>query len=101
MPSPLRASTACGCLLATPDVTAAELDRWLKTEGSHAVGDHGDGASTGQRPGRRIVKLPGTPQDRLSDGDRVYMRKVVGYVHRRLAQRPAGDLRSAPWRYSL
>lgn len=29
------------------------------------------------------------------------MRKVVGYVHRHGAQRPAGDVTETPWRYSL
>ncbi len=29
------------------------------------------------------------------------MAKVVGYVHRHLAQRPEGDIEETPWRYSL
>ena len=29
------------------------------------------------------------------------MRKVVGYVHRHLAQRPRDDVRNTRWRYSL
>ena len=29
------------------------------------------------------------------------MDKVVGYVHRHLAQRPKGDVAETPWRYSL
>ena len=29
------------------------------------------------------------------------MRKVVGYVHRHLAQRPRGDVTGTRWRYSL
>ena len=29
------------------------------------------------------------------------MRKVVGYVHRHLAQRPGGDVRHTRWRWSL
>ena len=29
------------------------------------------------------------------------MRKVVGYVHRHLAQRPGGDIRHTRWRWSL
>jgi hypothetical protein len=28
------------------------------------------------------------------------MRKVVGYLHRHLAQRPSGDVREIRWRYS-
>jgi hypothetical protein len=29
------------------------------------------------------------------------MRKVVGYVHRHLVQRPKGDVPGTRWRYSL
>jgi len=29
------------------------------------------------------------------------MRKVVGYVHRHMAQRPAGDIEHTRWRKSL
>ncbi len=29
------------------------------------------------------------------------MRKVVGYVHRHVTQRPSGDVSETPWRYSL
>jgi hypothetical protein len=29
------------------------------------------------------------------------MRKVVGYAHRHLAQRPDGDVSDSAWRYSL
>jgi hypothetical protein len=29
------------------------------------------------------------------------MRKVIGYVHRHLKQRPKGDVAHRPWRYSL
>ena len=37
----------------------------------------------------------------LTDDDRAHMRKVVGYVHRHLAQWPDGDVTETPWRYSL
>lgn len=36
-----------------------------------------------------------------SERDEAHMRKVVGYVHRHLAQRPSGDVRETRWRYSL
>ena len=29
------------------------------------------------------------------------MDKVVGYIHRHLAQRPDGDVEDTDWRYSL
>ena len=35
------------------------------------------------------------------DADEAHMRKVVGYVHRHLAQRPSGDVRDTAWRHSL
>jgi Protein of unknown function (DUF3140) len=37
----------------------------------------------------------------LDDDDYARMRKVVGYVHRHLAQRPKGDVTETKWRYSL
>ena len=84
------------------NMSATELERWLETDESRAVGDHGDGGeSVGHRSGRRIVKLLRKPHGRLTDGDRSHMRKVTGYVHRHMAQRPAGDVRETPWRYSL
>lgn len=38
--------------------------------------------------------------DELEEDDAAHMRKVVGHVHRHLAQRP-GDVSRRPWRYSL
>ena len=40
-------------------------------------------------------------QAELSDDDLAHMHKVVGYVHRHLAQRPEGDVRDTRWRHSL
>jgi hypothetical protein len=37
----------------------------------------------------------------LTDADEARMRKVVGYVHRHLAQRPQGDVEDSKWRCSL
>jgi hypothetical protein len=59
------------------------------------------GESVGHRSGRRIVRLLAKSADALTPGDLAHMRKVVGYVHRHLAQRPAGDIAETPWRYSL
>ena len=84
------------------NMSPAELERWLETDESRAVGDHGDGGeSTGHRSGRRIVTLLRKRRGLLTDSDLAHMRKVTGYVHRHLAQRPGGDLRETPWRYSL
>lgn len=104
------------------NMTPGELERWLKTEESRSVGDTtGGGESVGHEMGRHIVDLLRTKAaDRadadlddadlddadlddadLDDTDRKRMRKVVGYVHRHLAQRPSGDVRDTRWRYSL
>ena len=88
------------------NMTPANLEKWLATEHSREVGDShlpgGDGGeSTGHKSGRRIVELLGTKQVELSDDDLAHMRKVTGYVHRHMAQRPAGDVSETKWRYSL
>lgn len=84
------------------NMSTARLEKWLASDESKAVGYKGSGGeSVGHRSGRRIIKLLGKKQDELTDGDLRHMRKVVGYVHRHLAQRPSGDLSETPWRYSL
>lgn len=84
------------------NMTPKELERWLETEESRSVGQK-DGAqeSTGHASGRRIVELLRAKRTDLSDEDYAHMNKVVGYVHRHLAQRPSGDVRDSKWRYSL
>lgn len=80
----------------------AELEKWLETPESKAVGDTaGDGESTGHASGRRIVKIKRTLKADLTDDQYEHMRKVVGYINRHLAQRPGGDVTDTPWRYSL
>ena len=84
------------------NMTASELEKWLGTEQSQEVGQRsGDAESTGHASGRRIVDLLHTKKADLTDDDRAHMRKVVGYVHRHLAQRPPGDITESRWRYSL
>ena len=84
------------------NMTPSELETWLGTDESKAVGQkEGGGESVGHGSGRRIVTLLRTKQDDLSDGDLAHMRKVVGYVHRHMAQRPSGDVRDTAWRHSL
>lgn len=83
-------------------MTPTALERWLETAESRSVGDTGgDGESTGHRSGRRIVEILRTNKTELTDDDAAHMRKVVGYVHRHLAQRPDGDVTDTPWRWSL
>jgi hypothetical protein len=86
------------------NMTATELEKWLDTDESRAVGQKsgGSGESTGHESGRRIVELLRTKKDDLSDDDLAHMRKVHGYVQRHLAQEPQKeDVESSKWRYSL
>jgi hypothetical protein len=84
------------------NMTAAELERWLSTDESKRSGQHkGGGESTGHASGRRIVDILRTKKADLSASDTQHMGKVVGYVKRHGAQRPAGDVTDTTWRYSL
>ena len=82
------------------NMTPKELEGWLDTDESKSVGQ-GDGESVGHKSGRRIVEILGSKKGDLSDSDVDHMRKVVGYVHRHLEQRPSGDVTKTRWRYSL
>ncbi len=84
------------------NMSPSELREWLETDESQSVGDTGgDGESTGHRSGRRILEIKDKTVDELTDDDHDWMAKVVGYVHRHLAQRPDGDVTDTKWRYSL
>jgi Protein of unknown function (DUF3140) len=85
------------------NMTPAELEKWLGTDESQAVGQKdGDDESTGHASGRRIVELLRTKKDDLTDDDLAHMRKVHGYVQRHLAQEPkVEDVETSKWRYSL
>ena len=86
------------------NMTAGEMEKWLRTVQSRAVGWKGrDGTarqSVGHASGRRIARILRTARDDLTHDDYVHMRKVVGYVRRHLAQRP-DNVHSSRWRYSL
>jgi hypothetical protein len=86
------------------NMSASQLETWLDTEESQAVGqkEEGTGESVGHRSGRRIIEILTTKRDDLGDDDVEHMHKVVGYVHRHLAQRPSKeDIETSKWRYSL
>jgi hypothetical protein len=85
------------------NMSPSELEEWLETDESKSVGarDSDDDESTGHASGRRIVEIRRSTVDELTDDDHAHMRKVVGYVHRHLAQRPDGDVTDTAWRYSL
>ncbi|WP_240791238.1 DUF3140 domain-containing protein [Roseomonas sp. AR75] len=86
------------------NMAPAELERWLETAESKEVGwtHEGETESVGHHSGRRIVEIRRKRQDALTDDDYAHMRKVVGYVHRHLAQGgPAQEVETSRWRYSL
>ncbi|HEY8588607.1 MAG TPA: DUF3140 domain-containing protein [Naasia sp.] len=85
------------------NMTPSQLSTWLDSEESKRVGDKsGGGESTGHQSGRRIVEILHSKKGDLTDDDAAHMRKVVGYVHRHLAQGgPAEDAEHSDWRYSL
>jgi hypothetical protein len=83
-------------------MAADELEDWLRTPESRAVGWKGDGRveSIGHASGRRIVEILRSPKSEWSEEDYAHMRKVVGFVRRHCAQEPANTVTSR-WRYSL
>ncbi|MFJ6654079.1 DUF3140 domain-containing protein [Microbacterium sp. NPDC091313] len=83
------------------NMTASEIENWLDTDESKAVGQKNGGESTGHASGRRIVRILRTRNAELTDSDYAHMKKVVGYVARNTKQRPSGDVAETPWRYSL
>ena len=87
------------------NMTASDIDKWLRTGKSKAVGwkgadGKGTGESVGHASGRHIVRILRKSPDSLTDDDYAHMRKVVGYVHRHSAQRP-DNIHTSRWRYSL
>ena len=92
------------------NMTPAALRRWLGTDESKSVGmtaagervtEPGRAESVGHHMGERILELRQKPAAELTADDYADMRKVVGYVHRHMAQRPAGDIADSRWRKSL
>jgi len=85
------------------NMAPAELEKWLETDESQSVGwtKEGEDESVGHHSGRRIVAIKRKKKAELDDDDYAHMRKVVGYVHRHMAQRPDSDIKDSRWRYSL
>lgn len=95
---------------AAVNMTPSALRRWLDSDESRSVGmtadgdkvtAPGDGEAVGHHMGERILQLKGTRHTDLDEEDYRAMRKVIGYVHRHLAQRPQGDVTETRWRRSL
>ncbi|WVR05456.1 hypothetical protein IAU60_002472 [Kwoniella sp. DSM 27419] len=75
------------------NMTAEELDTFLKTEGSETTGfkkDDGSGESIGHESGRKIVDIlqrnPDKDPSKYTEEDKEHMRRVVSYCKRHLAQ---------------
>jgi hypothetical protein len=86
---------------AAVNMAPSEIDDWLETDQSRAVGQKKDGGeSVGHASGRRIVAIKRKRKADLTDEDYRHMRKVVGYVRRHKAQEPENIVTSR-WRYSL
>ncbi|MFY1672079.1 DUF3140 domain-containing protein [Plantactinospora sp. WMMB334] len=84
------------------NMNPGELDKWLTSDDSKSAGwRKGRGESVGHESGRRIVDLLRKRTNQFTERDLAHMRKVVGYVRRHMAQRPAGDVRNTRWRFSL
>lgn len=95
---------------AAVNMPPARLRRWLQaadskrvgmTKGGRKVESSRDGKSVGRQMGERILQIKGKRVAELETDDYQAMRKVIGYVHRHLKQRPDGDVKDSRWRQSL
>lgn len=84
------------------NMSASELTKWLSTDESKSVGQKKEGAeeSTGHQSGKQIVDLLGQKSGGVSEEDIHQMKRVVSYIKRHLAQRPA-EVAGSNWAYSL
>lgn len=92
------------------NIPSAHLRKWLGSQESRRVGMTSSGEkitgagaheSVGHHMGERILSLLDKKSGDLSDDDIGAMHKVIGYIHRHTAQRPAGDITDTRRRKSL
>jgi hypothetical protein len=85
------------------NMTPQAIEKWLGGPQSKDVGSKpSEGAeSVGHWSGRRIIEIKKKKDSELTPADFAHMRKVSAYVKRHGAQRPEGDIKETPWRYSL
>jgi hypothetical protein len=91
------------------NMTPAALEKWLDNDDSKRVGWKGEdgkgaGESVGHQSGKQIVAILHKKKADLTDDDYAHMQKVVGYVHRHLAQGGPDEKKDkddSTWRYSL
>ncbi|MDB5240959.1 MAG: DNA-binding protein [Spirosoma sp.] len=84
------------------NMSASELKKWLSTDESKSMGQKKEGAeeSIGHQSGEQIVGLLDQKKKGVSEDDLHQMKRVVSYIKRHLAQRPA-DVVGSNWEYSL
>ena len=84
------------------NMSADEIEEWLETEESRAVGftRPGESESVGRQAGRRIAAILRTEAWQRDDEDLRLMRKTVGFIRRHIAREPANMVTSR-WRYAL
>ncbi|WP_375446838.1 DUF3140 domain-containing protein [uncultured Fibrella sp.] len=84
------------------NMSASSLTKWLDTPESKEVGQKkdGEGESIGHESGKKIITILGKMQAELTDDDYAHMRKVISYVRRHSAQKPA-EVEGSHWLYSL
>ncbi|KAK2031039.1 hypothetical protein LX32DRAFT_691938 [Colletotrichum zoysiae] len=88
------------------NMTADELESWLKSDDSNSAGwpkddaDEGDGETVGHDSGRKIVEIlqanPDKKEDEYTDDQVEHMRKVVAYCKRHLAQESKSNSEKSP-----
>ncbi len=84
------------------NMSAAELEKWLKTEDSKNTGwDSGDGEAIGHKSGKKIVEILQKKKADLTPDDYTHMHKVIAYISRHKAQKPDGDVSDTKWNFSL
>ena len=86
------------------NMTASELERWLKTDESKSVGQaDSNGKSIGHQSGEHIVAILHKKKADLTAADEAHMHKLHSYVSRHSAQGPQHqeDVKTSRWRYSL
>lgn len=92
------------------NMTASQLESWLKKEESRSAGwsgggrksDTSGGESVGHKEGGHIVQILRKRKSELGDKEYRHMKKVNGYVKRHLAQKPSKEsIEDSRWRYSL
>ena len=84
------------------NMTAREIEAWLKTPESKSVGQvrPGETESIGRKSARKIIKILGKKKAELTPEDYAHMRHVYSYVRRHAAQEPR-NVETSRWRYSL